>query len=154
MFVLPALGASLAYSTDVVFGKLALDDMPMVIFTFVLSICYAVLAIGLFVWQPTKIREYVTNKKNTKTIALAILAVVTGTVIADVLMWYAVKKSPTHHLPIAIALIHTTPVISLIIVALYYKHKINWKVALGVILTVVGCMITILFDSDLAGMLG
>jgi drug/metabolite transporter (DMT)-like permease len=148
LFILPALGASLAYSSDVIFGKLALEEMPMYLFIFILAMCYLVLAIGMFILKPKEITSYFNQKANLKPTCYAVIAIILGTVLADILMWYALKVSSRKQLPIAIALVHTAPLISLLLVFVFFKQYLNWKSIAGVILTVVGCAIAIMFCGD------
>ena len=61
-----ALISSIAYSTDVIFGKLALNNMNMYIFTFILSLCYSFIGIILYTLNPSIINEYFNNKENKK----------------------------------------------------------------------------------------
>lgn len=65
---LASLGASLAYSTDVLFGKMALEEMPMFVFVFILALCYSVLAMTMFLLKPDVLKQYLTEKKNIKPI--------------------------------------------------------------------------------------
>ena len=143
LFMLPALGASIAYSSDVLFGKLALDEMPMYIFIFILAACYTVVAICMYLYDRKTITGYIAKKQNLKHILLAVVAVVVGTIVADVLMWYAVKKSSHKHLPIANALIHTAPVFAIFLVAVFFRQYLQWKAIIGVILVIIGTIICI-----------
>lgn len=139
--LIASLAASIAYSTDVLFAKMALDEMPMFVFIFIVAICYTILAAVMFLWKPKIIKDYLSDKSKIKPIGLAVLAVIIGTIIADFLMWYAVKSSSRAYLPLAIAIVHTAPILSLVLVCAFYKECLNWKANLGVILMVLGgCM--------------
>lgn len=144
--LLASLAASFAYSTDVLFGKMALDEMPMYLFIFVVSCCYMVLALIMFIWKPKYISNYVSERKNHKAILYAIIAIIIGTLIGDALMWYAVKTSSRAHLPLAIAVIHTAPILSLILVCMFYKECMNWKANFGIVLMVVGGCLAIFYS--------
>ena len=146
-YAIPAVLSSAAYSSDVIFGKLALDKMPTHVFIFLLSACYAALAVGMVAWRPREIASYLADASNRSSIALAVVAVVVGTMLADVLMWMAIKAASKPQLPAALALIHTTPVLSLLLVWLVYKATIDWRAACGVLLTVVGCIVTLWYST-------
>jgi drug/metabolite transporter (DMT)-like permease len=147
-FIGPALAASLAYGSDAIFGKLALDDMPMYIFIFILSFCYFILAIVMFVAKPNTVWTYLKNPKNMPYIGWALVAVIIGTILADICMWYAIKTSSKLTLPIAVALGHTAPIFSLILVLLVFKEALNWKAVAGIMLTVIGCIITVFYSGQ------
>lgn len=151
--ILASLGASLAYSTDVLFGKMALEEMPMFVFVFILALCYTVLAMIMFLVKPDVLKQYLTEKKNIKPISLAVIAVIVGTIVADVLMWFAVKKSSRKHLPLAIAIIHTAPILSLILVCTFYKECLNWKANLGIVLMVLGGCLAIFYSGSSVSLL-
>lgn len=143
-----SLGASVAYSTDVLFGKMALDEMPMFVFIFILALCYAILAVVMIVLKPDTLKNYLIEKQNIKPIGLAVIAVILGTIVADVLMWLAVKKSSRKQLPLAIAIIHTAPILSLILVCMFYKECLNWKANLGIVLMVLGGCMAIFYSGS------
>ena len=146
--VIPALLSSLAYSSDAIFGKFALNKMNMFVFTFLLSLTYAVLSIFLFIMQPKQLWQYITDKRNHKPIGWAILAIVIGTIIADIFMWYAIKTSSKMHLPITVSLIHTVPVFSLLLVYLIFKTRPNNKAVLGIFLIVIGSIIAVYYGEE------
>lgn len=148
LFLIPALAASFAYSTDVLFGKMALDEMSMYLFIFVVSCFYMILALIMLAWKPKYIVNYVSDKKNRKVILYAVIAIIVGTLIGDALMWYAVKSSTRAHLPLAIAIIHTAPIFSLILVCLFYKECLNWKANLGIVLMVLGGCMAIFYSGS------
>ena len=121
-FIFPLL-SSLAYSSDVLFGKIALDEMPFDVFLFLLGICYTVFSIFIYIYNYTKINKYLLDEKNRKYIYYAIFAIVIGTILADCLMWYSIKISSKMNLPIVITLIHSAPILSLILVYLCYNVR-------------------------------
>lgn len=138
-----ALSSAAAYSTDVVLAKLALDEMPMFMFLFILSGIYLFLGIIILVWKGREIRAFFQNKQKTQFIGVAIFGVLIGTLLADTLMWAAIQKSKKSNLPLTITLIHTTPIFSLFLVMWYYKVGINLHSILGLLLAVTGCGIMI-----------
>lgn len=146
LYIVPAIGASLAYSSDVIFARLALENMNMYVFIFILAACYCVVAISLLFYKYDEISQYFSQQKNTKYTYLAIAAIIIGTIIGDLLAWYAIQESPRKYLPIAVALIHTVPVLSLILVIVFYKEILNWKAIVGIIMSVVGCAIAVLYS--------
>jgi drug/metabolite transporter (DMT)-like permease len=145
-YVIPAILSSVAYSSDVIFAKLALDAMSTYVFVFILAVCYSILAIGMIAWRPREITLFLTDASNRSTIALAILAIVVGTMAADVLMWIAIKAANKQQLPAAMALVHTTPVIALLLVWMVYRESVDWRAACGVFLTVIGCIIALWYS--------
>ena len=145
-YAIPAILSSAAYSSDVIFGKLALDAMPTHVFIFLLSVCYAVLAAAMLAWRPGAIVAFLADAANRTTIALAVVAVVVGTMVADVLMWVAIKDATRQQLPAALALIHTTPVLALLLVWAVYGTAVDWRAACGVLVTVAGCIATLWYS--------
>lgn len=61
-------------------------------------------------------------------------------------MWYAIKNSSLANLPLTIAIIHTAPILSLILVCMFYKECMNWKANLGIVLMVVGGCLVIFYS--------
>lgn len=143
-FVLPALASSLAYSTDAVIVRSALEKMPLHVFIFVLALLYAVVAVGLWMWRGREISAYVADKRNRKTMCNALLGLVMGTIVADGLMYLAIQRSSLHDLPLTITLIHTAPVLSLLLVWAAFGAVPNWKVCTGIALTVAGSAMAIM----------
>ena len=68
--------------------------------------------------------------------------------IGDIFMWLAIKSSSNKNLPLTVSIIHTVPVFSLLLVWLVYKEKLNYKVILGIFLTIIGVIITIFFNEN------
>ena len=66
LFVLPALAASVAYSSDVIYARMALEEMSLYMFVFILCVCYAVVGITMLIFKFKDIKSYVTNVKNNK----------------------------------------------------------------------------------------
>lgn len=141
-----ALASSLAYSSDVVWGKMALDEMPMYVFVFLLAACYTVVGITMLALSPRSITGYISNKKNLRFLGLAIVAIVIGTLLADVLMWYAIKVSPKRSLPAVVTLIHTAPIFSLVLVWMVYNEAIDWRAVMGIVMAVAGCILTVFYS--------
>ena len=75
-----------------------------------------------------------------KTIIIAILI---GTLLADNLMWYSIKLSSKKNLPIIITLIHSVPILSFIIVYLFYRAVI------GIIISVIGSSIAVFYSEKI-----
>lgn len=141
-----ALMSSLAYSSDVLWGKMALDEMPMYIFTFLLAACYTVVGIVMYMFDPGAISRYMTAAANKRFIGFAIAAIVIGTILADIFMWYSIKIAPTRSLPAVVTIVHTAPIFSLLLVYLFYKESIHWKAVAGIFMAVVGCMLTVYYS--------
>ena len=142
-----ALGSALAYSTDTVATKLALEEMPFPLFMFILSFLYTILGVILFAVNGKEIVSYF-KSKNIKPIGLAVAAIIIGTIFADFLMWKAISNSSRAQISTTIALIHLTPLFSLVLATLFFKQQSNWKIILGVVLTVIGSMILIVNTED------
>lgn len=147
-FIVTALTSSILYSLDSIYGKMALDDMPMYVFIFILSFCYLAIAIGMYVYNPGLLHDYLTQKNKSKYIFYAVLAIILGTIIADIFLWYSIKLSDKAYLPFTFALVHTAPIFALIFVYFFFGNLLNWKAILGIIITVVGIMITIIFSGE------
>lgn len=143
MFFVLALLSALAYGTDVIFGKVALNEMPMIIFIFLLAFIYSIIAIIIFIIYNKKIISYVKSGTNTKSILFASFAIIVGTIIADFLMWKSIQMSKTFQLPLTVTIIHLAPVFSLIFVIIFYKESVNHKALFGMLLVIIGAVIMI-----------
>jgi drug/metabolite transporter (DMT)-like permease len=119
------------------------------VFIFVLALCYCGVAVVMFAWRPRLIAGYLGDPSNRRSVCIAVVAVVAGTVAADILMWIAIHVT-THRsqLPVAVALIHTVPVFSLLLVWAVYKEALNWKAVAGCAMTVAGCVVMLLNSGD------
>ena len=148
LYIIYALLSSIAYSSDVIFGKMALEEMPMSIFVFILSFLYFILGIILYIWKRNEINDYIKKPDNYKNIFYAVIAIVIGTILADIFMWYAIKLSSRRKLPIAIALIHTAPILSLFFVYLFYGEILDYRSIMGIIISVIGCGIAIYYSNN------
>jgi len=148
LYIITSFLSSVMYSSDVIFGKLALEEMPFYIFVFILSLLYAILGIILYLYNPHVINNYIKNKNNRKNIIYSIIAIILGTILADIFMWYSIKISSRKNLPITITIIHTAPILSLILVYFVYKEHIDYRAIIGIVISVIGCIIAILY-SDL-----
>jgi drug/metabolite transporter (DMT)-like permease len=137
-----ALSSALAYSTDAVTGKLVLDNMPFPVFMFILSILYAMLGVVLWSCHWKSYCEYFA-KANWRIIALAIVSILIGTILADYLMWKAIHTSKNHQVALTICLIHLTPVFALIIAVGFWKHPVTLQLVIGFSLAMVGYLLMI-----------
>lgn len=147
-FIFPLL-SSLAYSSDVLFGKLALDDMPFNIFLFLLAVCYTIFGIFIYIQNISKINNYLFSNKNRKYIFYAVIAIIVGTILADCLMWYSIKISSKKNLPIVITLIHSAPILSLLIVYLFYNVILDYRAIIGIFISVIGCCIAVYYSDGI-----
>jgi hypothetical protein len=77
------------------------------------------LLLYIYIFNNKIINNYIFDKKNSKNIFYAIIAILIGTLLADNLMWYSIKLSSKKNLPIIITLIHSVPILSLILVYLF-----------------------------------
>lgn len=141
-----ALAAAGAYSTDVIFTKMALDKMPMYVFLTIICCVYFMMFLGLMLWKGPMIKTYLTNKANLKYVMLAVLGAIVGTMTADILMWSAIKASLKEDLPLTSALIHVAPVMSLLLVLLVYNVRVCWESVFGLVIAVFGIGIMVLYS--------
>lgn len=148
MFYLPAFGAAIAYGSDAIFGKIALKDMPLTVFIFILAAVYFVMAIGMLIMYRQQLYVYFSNRKNDRAIMWALLAVVLGTVIADIMMWKAIQMSEMWQLPISVTIIHTAPIFALLFVWMFFKQFMTIKAFVGLCLAIIGCAIMILNSKE------
>jgi drug/metabolite transporter (DMT)-like permease len=147
-FYIPLL-SSLAYSSDVLFAKLALDEIPFNVFIFILVFCYFIYGVYIYIFNKKIINDYLLDKKNIKTIIYAIIAILIGTLLADNLMWYSIKLSSKKNLPIIITLIHSVPILSLIIVYLFYNVVLDYRAVIGIIISVIGSSIAVYYSEKI-----
>lgn len=144
--LIAAIASAFAYSTDIIFPKVALDNMPMYIFLFILCCIYMVMAVILIAWKGTSIFTYLKTSSNKSYIRIAILGILVGTLAADILMWAAIKYSARGDLPLTSSLIHIGPtLLSVLIVAYIYKIGLKWQSILGIVLVVSGAGLLMLY---------
>lgn len=148
MIYILAFLATFLYSFDVIFAKLALDNMPMFMFIFIMSILYTILGFVIYINNYKYINNYFINNSNKKYIIYSIINIIFSCILADFIMFYTIKKSTKINLPIVISIIHTVPILALILVYLVYKTKLNYKSIIGIIISVIGCIIAIYYSDD------
>ena len=148
IFIISGLLSALAYSTDSIFGKIALEGMPLNIYFIIVAFIYTIVGIILTFYHRKELIVYINNKNNYKYLKYAIVAVIIGTILGDYLMFYTIGKSSEINLPIAIALIHLAPIFSLFLVYFYFKKRLNYKSILGIIMVFIGTLIAIYFSND------
>jgi len=147
IYIISGILSALAYSTDSIFGKIALEGMPLNIYFIIVSFIYMIVGITLSIIHKNQVIEYFNNIDNYYYLKYAIIAVIIGTITGDYLMFYTIGKSTEVNLPIAITLIHLAPIFSLVLVYFYFKKKLNWKSILGIILVFIGTLIAIYFSN-------
>ena len=147
IYIISGILSALAYSTDSIFGKIALEGMPLNIYFIIVSFIYMIVGITLSIIHKNQVIKYFNNIDNYYYLKYAIIAVIIGTITGDYLMFYTIGKSTEVNLPIAIALIHLAPIFSLVLVYFYFKKKLNWKSILGIILVFIGTLIAIYFSN-------
>ncbi len=147
IYIFSGILSAIAYSTDSIFGKIALEGMPLNIYFIIVSFIYMIVGITLSIIHKNQVIEYFNNIDNYYYLKYAIIAVIIGTITGDYLMFYTIGKSTEINLPIAIALIHLSPIFSLILVYFYFKKKLNWKSIFGIILVFIGTLIAIYFSN-------
>ena len=148
IFIISGLLSALAYSTDSIFGKIALDGMPLNIYFIIVAFVYTLVGITLTIINRNKVIDYFQNKENYYYLKFAIVAVVIGTILGDYLMFYTINKSSKVNLPIAISLIHLAPIFSLFLVYFYFKKKLNFMSIFGIVLVFIGTLIAIYFSNN------
>jgi len=148
IFIISGLLSALAYSTDSIFGKIALDGMPLNIYFIIVAFVYTLVGITLTIVNRNKVIDYFQNKENYYYLKFAIVAVVIGTILGDYLMFYTINKSSKVNLPIAISLIHLAPIFSLFLVYFYFKKRLNFMSIFGIVLVFIGTLIAIYFSNN------
>ena len=145
LFILSGLLAALCYSSDSIFGKIALDGLPINIFFIIVAFVYTIIGIILLLFNYNNFIIHIKkeSENNYYYLKYAIIAVLIGTILGDYLMFYTINKSKKINLPIAITLIHLAPIFSVFLVYLYFKQKLNYKALTGIIIVFIGTLITI-----------
>ena len=146
IYILSGLLSALAYSSDSIFGKIALDGMPLNIYFIFVSFIYAIIGLILALYYKNELILYISKDTNKYYFKYAIIAIVIGTIIGDYLMFYTINKSSKVNLPIAISLIHLAPIFSLFLVYFYYKKLLPTASIMGIIIAFIGIIIAIYFS--------
>jgi drug/metabolite transporter (DMT)-like permease len=148
IYIISGISAAIAYSTDSIFGKIALEGLPLNIYFIIVAFIYSIVGITLAIIHRNDIYKYV-KKENYYYLKYAILAVIIGTILGDYLMFYTINKSSKINLPIAISLIHLAPIFSLFLVYFWFKKQLNIRSIFGILLVFIGTLIAIYYsDSD------
>lgn len=150
IYVISGICAALAYSTDSIFGKIALEGLPLNIYFIIVAFVYSIVGIVLAIIHRNDIYKYLKkeNVNNYYYLKYAILAVVIGTILGDYLMFYTIDKSSEVTLPIAISLIHLAPIFSLFLVYFWFKKQMNIKAIFGIILVFIGTLIALYYSNN------
>ena len=145
LFVLSGLLAALCYSTDSIFGKIALDGLPLNVYFIIVSFIYTIIGIILLLFNHKEFINHIKkeSENNYHYLKYAIIAVLIGTILGDYLMFYTINKSKKINIPIAISLIHLAPIFSIFLVYFYFKLRLNYKALFGIIIVFIGTIITI-----------
>lgn len=146
IYIISGILAAIAYSSDSIFGKIALEGMPLNIYFIIVAFIYMIVGIILTIIHKNEVIEYFANSNNYYYLKYAIIAVIIGTIAGDYLMFYTIEKSSKANLPIAIALIHLAPIFSLFLVYLWFKKRLNYKSIIGIIMVFIGTLIAIYFS--------
>ena len=149
IFIISGLLAALAYSSDSIFGKIALEGLPLNIYFIIVAFVYSIIGLLLFLFNYKEVGFYLEkeNKNNYYYLKFAIIAVIIGTITGDYLMFYTIRKSSEANLPIAIALIHLAPIFSLFLVYLYFKKRLHTGSIIGIIMVFIGTLIAIYYSN-------
>ena len=107
IFIISGILAALCYSSDSIFGKIALDGLPLNIYFIIVAFIYTIIGIILLLFNYNDFFKYLKKEKDNNYYYLkyAIVAVLIGTILGDYLMFYTINKSNKINLPIAITLI-------------------------------------------------
>lgn len=146
-FIFSGILSAIAYSTDSIFGKIALSGMPLHIYFIFVSLIYSIVGIFLALIHKKELITYIKNPLNLYYIKYGIIAVIIGTIIGDYLMFYTINKSSKSNLPIAITLIHLAPIFSLFLVYFYFNKKIHIGSVIGIIIAFIGTLIAIYYST-------
>jgi len=148
IYIISGILAALAYSSDSIFGKIALDGMPLNIYFIIVAFIYSIVGIILTIVNRKEVISYFQDKNNNYYLKYAIVAVIIGTILGDYLMFYTINKSSKVNLPIAISLIHLAPIFSLFLVYYYFQKRLNYKSIFGIILVFIGTLIAIYYSNN------
>jgi len=147
IFIISGILSAIAYSSDSIFGKIALSGMPLNIYFIFVSFIYTIIGIILSIIHKKELIKYIQTPSNIYYIKYAIIAVIIGTITGDYLMFYTINKSSKSNLPIAISLIHLAPIFSLFLVYFYFNKKLNIGSIFGIFMVFVGTLIAIYFST-------
>jgi len=146
LFIISGIIAALCYSSDSIFGKIALEGFPLNIYFIIVAFIYSIIGIILFIFNYNSFFKYINREitqNNYYYLKYAVIAVLIGTIAGDYLMFYTINKARKINIPIAITLIHLAPIFSIFLVYYWFKQKLNYKVILGIIIVFIGTIITI-----------
>jgi drug/metabolite transporter (DMT)-like permease len=146
IYIISGICAAIAYSSDSIFGKIALKGLPLNIYFIIVAFIYSLVGIVLAIIHRNDIYKYI-KKENFYYFKYAIVAAIIGTILGDYLMFYTINKSSEVNLPIAITLIHLAPIFSLFLVYFWFKKTLNIRAIFGIILVFIGTLIA-LYNSD------
>lgn len=147
IYIISGLLSALAYSSDSIFGKIALSGMPLNIYFIFVSFIYTIIGTILSIIHKKELITYLQTPSNLYFIKFAIIAVIIGTIAGDYLMFYTINKSSKTNLPIAISLIHLAPIFSLFLVYLIFNKKLNIGSVIGIFIVFIGTIIAIYFST-------
>jgi len=147
IYIISGLLSALAYSSDSIFGKIALSGMPLNIYFIFVSFIYTIIGTILSIIYKKELITYLQTPSNFYFIKFAIIAVIIGTIAGDYLMFYTINKSSKTNLPIAISLIHLAPIFSLFLVYLIFNKKLNIGSVTGIFIVFIGTIIAIYFST-------
>ena len=148
IYMISGICAAIAYSSDSIFGKIALQGLPLNIYFIIVAFIYSLVGIVLAIIHRNDIYKYI-KKENFYYFKYAIVAVIIGTILGDYLMFYTINKSSEVNLPIAITLIHLAPIFSLFLVYFWFKKTLNIRAIFGIILVFIGTLISLYNSNDL-----
>ena len=139
--VVLALVAALFWSIAAVFGKVIMAAVTPVSMLVIVGLVYAVILLGIAaIWWRDVARDAAVILASPK-LSVYIVALILSGFLIPYWIYYALMKDHSSYL--VIALTYTVPAFTLIWATFILREKINIWGALGVILIVVGALLTV-----------
>jgi drug/metabolite transporter (DMT)-like permease len=139
--VVLALVAALSWSIAAVFGKVLMAAITPVSMLVIVGLAYAVILAGMAaIWWRDITRDAVVILASPKLSVFIVALILSGFLIPYWIYYALMKDHPSYSV---IALTYTVPVFTLLWAFYILREKINIWGALGVILIVVGALLTV-----------
>ena len=139
--VVLALVAALSWSISAVFGKVIMAAVTPVSMLVIVGLAYAVILAGMAaIWWRVVARDAAVILASPKLSAYIVALILSGFLIPYWIYYALMKEHPSY---LVIALTYTVPAFTLLWAAFILREKINIWGALGVIMIVVGSLLTV-----------
>jgi len=139
IYLLPLITSAM-WGVSAVLDKMAMVDMPMYLVFLIGALLYTIAAVIIFFVNYKDLRMQIKlNKISNKSYMYAILAGITGFIIANLFFYYSIKNIHNTHTVATIA--YTAPIFTFIFALLLLNHKFSMYSLIGVIITVIGVVI-------------